>query len=438
MAYDKFLNVEQHERSDIEKEEETNKRFEYWDVGMVRNAKAEFKKKMKVYLDPSPHVVLDQDIKMRGWYKSKEERPGVRNRPCYTEALLTQPYGGTCPVRCNFCYVNNGGRGYRGQGLTVVDPNYPFKIEKQIKAMKIGFPVYISSFTEPFQPLENIYHITQQLGDIVVANGLPLFYLTRMITPDWAIEHMMNSKYSYQQFSIVTPDSKDFNRFSPNCAKLDDILARMREIHKLGIYISIQINPINPGIVSNDQIVQLIHLLAKNGANHVIFKFVELVTNAASELVRRYTKLLPDRISTFESLFTDTIGGMRTIKESYRINSLNLYKEECTKAGVTMGLCYEYGYERLGNGEIKNKTGKSLGDKYCTADQCHGMRTPLHIKNDNGIFEPFEVCPPSGCLYCKETCGSDVAPCGSDLLFQAKALKPSDYNKAYNEIIENI
>jgi hypothetical protein len=53
-------------------------------------------------------------------------------RPCFTEALLTHPYGGTCPVRSTFCYVNNGGRGERS-GFKVVVLGLPKKNREEIK-----------------------------------------------------------------------------------------------------------------------------------------------------------------------------------------------------------------------------------------------------------------------------------------------------------------
>lgn len=440
-GYQKFLEVEQEietevgrDKSPIFVDELNGKRYRNMRLGLVRNASEENKKDYKVYLDPAPHVVLDQNIKLRGWYKGKYEKKGVRPRPCFTDALLTQPYGGTCPVRCTFCYVNNGGRGYRGQGLTVVDPNYPQKIEKQIKRMKFGFPVYVSSFTEPFQKLENEYHISQQLGDIVTHYGLPIFYLTRQITPDWAVEHMLKNKYSYLQNSIITPDPKDYKKFSPNGASLEDMLHRMREISNLGIYISVQINPIVLGVVSDEQIIDLIILLKAHGANHVIFKFVELVTPAAKFLVKKYKRLFPGRGEKFESMFTEVIGGMRTINEAQRIKSLNMYKEVCEKVGVTMSLCYEYKYQRDSEGNIIDKTGVSMGLDFTTSEQCHGMKTPLHIKNSEGMFEPFEDCPFTGCLYCEEMCGEGTPPCGSVKLQKAPALGASDYNKPSNEL----
>lgn len=435
----KYLSVEDHIKDGHDIDPITGFRYEYWDVGMTRNAKPENKKRLKVYLDPSPHVVLDQHVPLRGWYKSKFENPRVRNRPCYTEALLTSPYGGTCPVRCQFCYVNNGQRGYRGQGLTVVDPQYPDKIAKQLDSMKFGWNAYISSFTEPFQKLEGTYHITQRLSEEITKRGLPLFYLSRMIPPDWAVDYLSKSKYSYMQFSITTSDRDDSRKISPGAATIDEYLECIRDVLKpQGIYVSIQCNPIMPGITSNEKIIKLIRELAAVGTDHIIFKFVEIVTPAAPDMISKAKQLFGSRGDEFASLFTDNIGGMRTIREDYRINALKLFKEETTRVGMTMSTCYEYGYERNEDGSIKNKTGISIGQRFTTSEQCHGQRTPIHIKNEiTGLFEPFEGCPSCGCLYCNDIYPNNP-PCKSLELQQAKALPHNIYSKKLCDLNRDI
>lgn len=93
-------------------------------VGMVRNAKEENKKHITAYLQPYPHTRIDTAKPLQGWYKSLHEPSGVRPRPCFSEAILTEPYGGWCAVGCCFCYVNSGMRGYRGSGLITVPINY--------------------------------------------------------------------------------------------------------------------------------------------------------------------------------------------------------------------------------------------------------------------------------------------------------------------------
>lgn len=428
---DNFLRneeIKKVEGRNIEIDPENGFRFEWRDIGMVKNSKKENLKKEKVYLDPAPHVVKNQTVKLRGWYKSKFEPKGVRSRPCFTDALLTQPYGGTCPVKCAFCYINNGVRGYRGNNITVVDPKYPEKIDKQLSKMKFGFPMYISSFTESFQKLEDYYGNTKRLTEVALKHGLPIFYLTRQIPPVWAIEALAENKYSYQQFSIITSNRKDYRKLSPGAASLDYLLESIKLISDYGIYISIQINPIILGIVSDEDILKLLEELSDAGANHVIFKFVEIVSPSVKPLLDKLGRLFPDRITKFEELFSETIGGLRTIREEIRKKSLNLYSKKVYELGMTMGLCYEYEYEKDDKGKVVDKTGVSMGKKYTTAAQCHGQRTPMFLKNEEtGKFEPFESCPPSGCLYCSDY--HKEPPCGSDILFQAKALNPADYNK---------
>lgn len=79
----------------------------------------------KVYKQPIKHVVTTSAPAIRGWYKDKTVEPRVRPRPCYSEALLTTPYGGFCHIGCKFCYVDHGTRGYRSTGVAAVNPGYP-------------------------------------------------------------------------------------------------------------------------------------------------------------------------------------------------------------------------------------------------------------------------------------------------------------------------
>jgi len=429
MAYDEFLGMEKPVIVG-RGEDPSYGRYEDRMVGMVRNASEKNRKRMRVYLDPAPHVVIiSQNVPLRGWYKNKHEEPGKRPRPCYTEALLTQPYGGSCPVRCAFCYVNNGVRGYRGQGITVVNPFYPMKVFEQLARMKYGWNAYISSFTEPFQCLEEKYHLTERLSEVVTSFGLPLFYLTRQIPPDWAVKYLLKSKYSYQQFSVITSDRDTYKRLSPGAAPLDDILRFIREVLKpQGIYVSIQVNPILPGIIGHNDTLKLIDELCYAGADHLIFKFVEIVSPAAGAMVDKMTRMFKGtRADTFRALFRDTIGGLRTVNEEYRRNAFMLFKERIQKWGKTMGLCYEYKYERDEDGAVTDKTGVSMGPEFCTSAQCHGPAIPIHVKV-KGKFTPWTVCPPSGCLYCEEANPSGP-PCKAPMLAEARALKPNDYQR---------
>ena len=321
------------------------------------------------------------------------------------------------------CYINSGVRGYRGTGLITVPINYGDQLKTQIAKMNRSAAGYFSSFTDPFTPLENYYHNTQQGAEAFVEQGLPIFFLSRLPYPKWAVDLLKQNKYSYAQKSINTSDSKDWRLLSPGALSLEGHLEEIAMLRKNKIYVSIQCNPIMPGVTTHRQVCELFDKLKKAGANHVIIKFVEAGYSWAPEMVVRMKKRFGHKRGTqFEKLFTQNIGGQRTIEEKYRLEGHRIYQAHATKLGLTYATCYEYRYESA-NAEGKvSKTGISIGREFTTADQCHGQRVPIFTRNSaDERFREVEECPPSGCLYCaKENDGE--ARCGDELMGQAPAL----------------
>lgn len=395
-------------------------------IGMTRNAADENKRVVKAYLEPYPHTRIDTAKPLQGWYKSLHEPEGVRPRPCFTEAILTEPYGGWCAVGCAFCYVNSGFRGYRGTGLITVPINYGQQIATQLSKIRRGAAGYFSSFTDPFLPLEELYHNTEQAAEEFVKVGLPIFFLSRLRYPGWAIELMQQNPHSYAQKSINTCDPDDWRYLSPGALPLEEHFEDIRRLRRAGIYVSIQCNPVVAGVTSNEQIVALFKKLAQVGANHVIVKFVEAGYSWAPAMVERMIKRFGERGHDFAALFTENMGGQRTIQEAYRIKAHKLYSSYARKFGLTYATCYEYRYDRDSAGQILDKTGVSIGREFTTSAQCHGHQVPVYARNSaDDLFQPLEVCPPSGCLYCASENNGEPR-CGDEIAGQAKALKLVD------------
>jgi DNA repair photolyase len=398
-------------------------------IGMTRNAAEENKKRVKVYLLPFPHTRIDNAKPLQGWYKSLHEPVGVRNRPCFTEAVLTEPYGGFCAVGCAFCYVNSGFRGYRGTGLITVPLNYGDQIAKQLRTMRRAAAGYFSSFTDPFTPLEQYYHNTQRAAEEFVKVGLPIFFLSRLRYPLWAINLLRQNPHSYAQKSINTSDREDWRKLSPGALSYEGHLADIRRLRRAGIYVSIQCNPIIPGVTRHAHILRLFAELADAGANHVIVKFVEAGYSWAPAMVERMIRRFGDRGRAFADLFTDNQGGQRCVEEGYRLRAHQLYSTAARRLGLTYATCYEYKYERDTDGNITNKTGVSIGREFTTAAQCHGPAVPMYSRRSaDADFAPVDECPPSGCLHCAAE--NEEAPgqprCGDELAGQATALRLAD------------
>lgn len=350
---------------------------------------------------------------------------GVLVHNCYTEALLTSPYLGYCPVGCAFCYINNGSRGYRATGLPTVDPTYPEKYHKQLKKMRVAGAGYMTSFSEAFHKLEDVYHVTERLTSVFVEEGLPIFYCTRRLPMEFAVEALQINPYSYIQFSINTSNPDDYRKLSPGSAKLEEMFKMIERLHNLGVYISIQCNPIHPGITTLDELRELVRILASVGTDHIIFKFVEQVMNSRKVIVDRlYDRRFPDeKVDLFDKLFNQVIGGVYTIQQDIRIEWLEELLAETRANQMTMSTCYEY-YE---NG----KAGANLAPYFTTSDQCHGRGIPIHYRpTPESKFIPLPGCYRKGCLYCSDY---GTKACRSETLQQAKAM---EYKDLCNTVIE--
>lgn len=395
-------------------------------VAVIRNAKPENMRETIVYLDPVPHIRGVNPKAIQGWYSSKgdSDKPNERDRPCMTDALLLEPYGGFCGVGCtSFCYVLNSPYGYRHTGLVTVPLNYGEFIRKSLKSLRIAQAGYVTPFTDPFQSIEDFYGNSRGAAQAFVDEGLPIFFLSRRLYPQWAYEQLSKHPLSYMQKSLNTPHEDDWHRLSPGAATLAEHFDQIREAKQRGLYVSIQVNPIIPGVVSHDDIERLIEKLAEAGADHAIFKFVESNHGSNKIMVQRLTEKFGDnRMSVFRDLMTEhQAGNQVTIQESYRREAHTRFRKKCKEVGMTSSLCYEF--------TLKDGRWRSMGPEFLTSDQCHGRRVPFfERRTPESPFTEIAECPPSGCLTCASDNGGEPR-CGSELLGAAKALKLSDLRK---------
>lgn len=400
-------------------------RFRAGKVAVIRGAKPENMRDDTIWLDPVPHIRGVNPKAPQGWYSSKgdSDLQNQRDRPCMTDAILLEPYGGFCGVGCtSFCYVLNSPYGYRHTGLVTVPLNYGAFIKKQLASMKISQAGYITPFTDPFQSIEDWYHNSEGAARAFTDAGLPIFFLSRLRYPGWAYDLLGLNRYSYMQKSLNTPHEDDWHRLSPGAISLAEHLEQIKEARRRGIYVSIQVNPMIPGVVTHDDIENLIEMLAEAGANHAIFKFVESNQGSAKHMIERLVEKFGDnRMAVFRELMSERQAGNQvTIQEEYRREGHVRFYEKCKKVGITSSLCYEY---------TKKPDGKwrSMGSEFITSEQCHGQKVPWHTRIGDH-FEPLAVCPPRGCLTCADT-NEGTPRCGSELLGAAKALKLSDLKK---------
>jgi DNA repair photolyase len=362
----------------------------------------------------------------RGWYKDKHVPKRIRPRPCYSEAVLTTPYSGYCNIGCQFCYINFGTRGYKSTMLPTVNEGSPEQLDMQLSKMMMTGAAYMSSYTEPFQePLESMYHITERLSAVFVKHNVPIFYLSRRIPPEWAMEALLQNPYSYMQWSINTSNPTALRRLSPGIFKIDELCRTIERFSKAGVYTSFQVNPVLPGIVALEELLELVRILAGAGANHVIIKFCEISPSERKIMMEKLRAANLEGVDEFDSVFNDHFGHQCYVQQDLRVSWLGEVLKLTRELGITMSTCYEY----YRNG----KSGASIAPWVTTSDQCHGPAVPIHYRPAPGErFIPLPGCYRKGCLYCAE---QGTQACRHVTLQSALALTYRDYRDIRLDII---
>lgn len=259
--------------------------------------------------------------------------------------------------------------------------------------------------------------ITRRLSQVFLDSGLPLFYLSRQSVPDWAVDNLLANPYNYMQWSVNTSNQDTYRRLSPGAIKLDQWLKEADKLSDLGIYVSIQCNPILPGIVTLDELKTLVTIGAQAGCRHFTFKFAEQTYNNRKLLIDRLSHM--PGVEEFDNLLTQTIGGVYTINQNTRWEWLTELLAHTRKSGVTMSTCHEY----FDNGHA----GDNLAPWFTTSDQCHGRGVPIHYRPEPGApFQPLPGCYRKGCLHCEEY---GTQACGSKDLLEARALQYKDMQR---------
>ncbi|MCY4197739.1 MAG: radical SAM protein [Rhodobacteraceae bacterium] len=159
------------------------------------------------------------------------------------------PYAG-CSFACTYCYAAFFSRGHKvhdwGNWVTVKE-NAANLLKKE-KGKLYGKAIYMSSVTDPYQPLERKLEITRDLLDVMVECQPKLVVQTR--SPDVVrdIDYFQQIKDygGHVQVSItVTTDDEEIRRtFEPYCPSNSQ---RLRAVHRLcdeGIKTCITMTPL--------------------------------------------------------------------------------------------------------------------------------------------------------------------------------------------------
>ncbi len=160
------------------------------------------------------------------------------------------PYSG-CSFGCTYCYAAFFSRNKEkmdtwGDWITVKE-NALALLKKKRKRPLIDKTIYLSSVTDPYQPIEKELELTRNiLKELVEFHNVRLVIQTRSALVTRDIDLFKQFKHIQVNMTVTTDSEKVRKVFEPYCPGNKQRIKAIKEIHQAGIQSCITMTPLLP------------------------------------------------------------------------------------------------------------------------------------------------------------------------------------------------
>ncbi len=336
---------------------------------------------------------------IRGWWTNPEAKV---TRTEISDFFIISPFDGYCPIGCDFCFQNNPSYNPDSRdNRSVVRLSLKDSLPKALNRLNFAFPGLFNYFTEPFNPLEEIYNITELCVNEFLDRNIPIVFMTRKCPPQWATEALNKNPYNFIQFSINTMHNSTFRLLSPHADDVKNLLKSVEILSKMGIYVVIRIDPFIPGITKLHDVLELIDECINVGAKHFTLSFVRFNYNGAKNMMAKLGTKFPHEYDQLLGVVTENIHGNRRPRTAYRLGVIEHVVDH-------IGRRASFALSREHRKEQGEPLLIDLNNHYMKGTAIDtGKPIPVHIRSSTDqLFQPLIKCP-GACISCK------FIPCGS-------------------------
>jgi DNA repair photolyase len=170
--------------------------------------------------------------------------PGKGQTASYDFTL--NPYRG-CSFGCSYCYAaffvaDEAQRADWGKWVEVKVRAVESLQKKDLRDKKI----YMSSVTDPYQPLEGRLGLTREIVRTLADKGARLVVQTRSPIAARDIDLFKRFRFLRVNMSVTTDDDAVRKRFEPSCASIERRLEAVEELCRAGIRVAVCVCPMLP------------------------------------------------------------------------------------------------------------------------------------------------------------------------------------------------
>ncbi len=417
-------------------------------------------KQFAILPGPAPHIAVSAKKELHGWWPGKRE--------CTAERMLINPYNG-CGFDCLYCYANVMNWGYfklyRRDGLVTVFEKMDANVARQLDSIDVAACGYLSPVTDPFQPVNSRYRLSERIVQVFTQRGIPIDVVTKGIIPDEVIRLLAQNRHSFAQVSITTANDALLRRLSPT-QKLstDDLFYNLTRVSSWPcegrdkVHGVCRIDPILPFITDDRQ--ELKHLVERAklcGADHIIASCVDVPTHSAKQMFKTFYALNEAPALPYEHLFSERIDGSLHANIEYRRRLFSYLRELCVQNELSFALCMEFEKTdtetmvKTASGKLRRVTSRGMNAEFMTGcSNCEGIDIPIYVRDHSGQSGHYVDCrgnsrprfaPAASCDGVCLTCG--FARCGVEELAMGRSpnsrkdFNLRDYRRWSKHLAEN-
>ncbi|HID94833.1 MAG TPA: hypothetical protein EYP53_02080 [Candidatus Latescibacteria bacterium] len=364
-------------------------------------------------------VVVATRKQLHGWWPGKRE--------CTAERMLINPYNG-CGIGCFFCYS----RAFPGrfqlfhqEGVISVAKDFDRLIADQLDSLDVASCGYLSPVTDPFQPLNENYRLSERIIKVFVERNIPIEFITKAEIPSEAISLIKRQIHSFGQVSILTPDEELRKVLVPGGAPTRILFRNIERLSREDIYAVCRIDPILPYLTDRrDHLEELVERAVGAGAKHIVASVLDIPLKSTREIFDHIQEKFGSSVARdYTRLYTERIDGYLHARIEYRRGVFAFLRDVCDQNGVTFALCMEY--------ETEDGRTRGLNREFMSSRNCEGIDIPIYKRIGEGFYPACDCI--GNCLYCLEArCGIDDLAMGRD--GSKKDWKLRDYRRWSREL----
>ncbi|QOR33736.1 radical SAM protein [Clostridium sp. 'deep sea'] len=258
-----------------------------------------------------------------------------------------------CSHACIYCDSRSKCYGIENFNDVVVKINSPQLLKKKLVSISTKRTIGTGSMSDPYEPAEKKYKLTQSCLKLIARYGFPLNLITKsdLVLRDIDILSEINRAFCQVIFTITTTNRKMSSLIEPYAPNPQRRLLAIKELSKRGINVGVHIMPILPFINDTESNIKDIVTQSKqHGANFIIASFGLTLRDRQREYY--YNQLEKIKLG-LSKIYQKQYGDLYYC-ESIKASKLRQYfKELCKENHLIYNMADVTTYEKLKQTQLK-------------------------------------------------------------------------------------